>query len=529
MTPTQIYSIPVDQVIVLPDRNRREFKPVDIRELSQSILQYGQLQPGICIKRKDSKLELVIGERRLKACALAGVDYEYVLRANTPEGDALLKVIELEENVQRVDLTFSEKALAVLELHELYQGKIGAAVAGTDSGGHTIADTAERLGKSVGNISEDLELAFWIKEIPEVAEARNKTEAKKIVKRIKESLKRTVALDKAIAKQEPLQDIAIDQTAALYGIDSDTERKPDTLPPVIAQKSEKEKLEDRLMEYDRRILLGSMEDQLPKLTGLFDIIMFDPPWGVGFDKVSSNTGYTGTESYEDDPEDFNKQFPTRLETLWNIMSKDSILLVFFGMVNYDFVYKSIENQGFETNGLPFIWHKKGTHRTRNPDIWPGRCYEPIVYARKGKKVLSLKGAPDIIPTPMPTPRIKADHPSAKHPAIYKELLERVAAPGDRILDPMCGSGMLGVACESLRATHALDWWMIERKENFRDLSLFNCHKGYEKIVGDYDKPKEPTGVKPDFRELSPGTTEWKSHWKDYSEDHEEMLKWRKGA
>jgi len=196
----------------------------------------------------------------------------------------------------------------------------------------------------------------------------------------------------------------------------------------------------------------------------------------------------------------------------------------------DFIYNLLHQIGFNTNRMPLIWHKKGAHVTRNPLVWPGRSYEPIAYARKGSKPLVKQGAPDVIETPMPTPSLKDIHPSAKHPQIYKELLLRSAQPSDTILDPMAGSGMFGVAAESLTKTLALNWFQIEIDEDYRNLELLNLVKGYDELAKretpaplEISAPSEKGG----FKALSPGTPEWTEHYKNHPEDQDAMLTWRK--
>ena len=498
-------------VSVPEDRIRKKFTEREMRELEESIKTFGQLQPGVCIRNEETDgFLLVAGERRLRACTNQGVPFQFILREDLKIGDRLLKQIELEENIQRQDLDFKEEADAIDKLHTFMQEEKGESVEGV-AGGHTIEDTAKLLGKSRGIVSEDLDLSFWAKHFPEeVGKARNKTEAKKAIKRIKEGMKRTKALDDALDRN------------------GDREKKG-----KVKVSGPKEKLERRLMEYDKRCLEGKMEALLPNLEGPFSLVFFDPPWGVDFDKVMLK--HEGVKSYGDESEGYEEVFSSWIQMLWEKMEGDSHLYLFFSIQKYTMVYETLEKVGFQTNRIPLIWYKRGARRTRNPDIWPGRSYEPIAYARKGSKVLALKGASDVIRTPAPTPRIKADHPSAKHPQVYRELIERSAMPGDKVLDPMSGSGMVGVACESLRSTLELDWTMIEMDKGWRDLGLYNLHKGYEQIIGDVEGIEEPAPIPPteekaikgDFRELVPSTREWTAHWKRWPEDQEEMLKWKK--
>lgn len=490
MQEEKVYQINPNEILVEP-RQRKKIKEKSLKDLALSIQELGQIHPGLCYLNEEGKPTLIVGERRLRACQLLDLPYKYILKEEVTD-KLLLRQIELEENLQREDLEWIEEVEAKKELHELYQLRYGLTTQGA-KGGHKLSDTAKHLGESDGLVSGDIELALWAEEIPEVAEAKNKTTAKKIVDRLKKGVKRRVALKEAL-RESPKES---------------EENSPEQISSQI------------LLEYDKKCLLGRMEDVLEKrpfdLEVSFDIVLFDPPWGVNYDTVSKSTG--ASENFEDDSDMFLTQFPKWINLLYKSMSENSHLYMFFGIVNHNFVYDILEQEGFQVNRIPLIWHKKGTHRTRNPEVWPGRCYEPIAFARKGKKLLFRQGAPDIIETPSPTPNIKQEHPSAKHPDIYIELLKRSAAPGDFVLDPMAGSGMSAIACEYLRSELALNWTLIEEKETFRDLQLINLVKGYENIVRMQITPPK------DFKELNPGSPEWLNYWKAHPKEQNEMIAW----
>src|SRR3954468_1858343 len=67
--------LPVDQVDRDESQPREEFDPDDLRRLADSILRFGQLAP-IRVRRDDARGRWVVlvGERRLRACKLAGLD-----------------------------------------------------------------------------------------------------------------------------------------------------------------------------------------------------------------------------------------------------------------------------------------------------------------------------------------------------------------------------------------------------------------------------------------------------------------------
>ncbi len=108
---------------------RKNFDEEQLRELADSIKQYGILQP-LLVQKNGSFYEIVAGERRWRAAKIAGLkEVPVVIR----EYDGQQKMeIALIENVQREDLNPIEEAMAYQRLMEefhLKQEEIAARVA----------------------------------------------------------------------------------------------------------------------------------------------------------------------------------------------------------------------------------------------------------------------------------------------------------------------------------------------------------------------------------------------------------------
>ena len=484
--------------IYVDDRLRQNFDRKKMSELMESIRKHGQLQPGVCIMDKDSPT-LLIGERRLRACASLKIPFSYTLKEDVTD-PFLLKEMELTENLEREDLTFQEVCYARDELHRLWSDKHASDPEA--KGTYSMRDTADALGISKSILADDVKLATWMKEIPEVREAKNKSEAKKIVARLTDVVVRKENLKNALQKSRVASKAVKDEAL-----------QPNEEGTGSADS-------DMLVEYDRRSLLGKLESHAKTFKEeSINVVFWDPPWGVDYDSVEEDRG--SKQKFKDKKDVFLEKFPEQAKSIYSLMSENSHLYLVFGIVPHQFVYDTLEEIGFSTNRIPLIWYKKGAHRTRNPAIWPGRSYEPVAYARKGKKPLVLKGKPDWIETPMPTKKMKLSHPTAKHPDLILELLKRSCSPGDIVLDPMSGSGMFGVACDHLRDELALDWWMIEKEDEFRTLGLHNLVRGYHGIVN--AKPEESSNGA--YKTLVPGSAEWMSYWDDHPEDRDEMTEW----
>ncbi len=493
----QLLKAKAEDIIVPEDRVRKSFDKKSLKKLAESFTRLGmQIQPGVC-KKEGDKFVLIAGERRLRAAIMAKTDYLFVLLEEADE--VLLLEIEIEENLQRDDLTWDEKVFAKERLHllrEKQKEKLGKK--------QTLRATAEELEESLGSTAETMELAIFAREFHEVRGAKNITEAKKVVKKLKGMVVRAKLLGKAT------------DLAGKSLILTETNNAPEIKVKGFSITPEK------MLDYDDRIIYGKMEEKLSTFKDeSIKIVLFDPPWGVNFNSVKKEN--SSQEDYEDS-EDILEEFEGWLDLLYKKMHKDSHLYMFFGIVNYEKVYSTLRKVGFACNGLPIYWVKQGSHRVRNPKIWPGRAVEPIAFARKGSKDIVKQGAPDFIITPNLPPKIKDIHPSAKHPDIYLELLKRSTLPGDTVLDPMCGSGMVGVAADVLKTTHKLDWFLIEKELPFRELALENCLTGYSQLLNPSAADNSLTRTL-DFQAFTPGSTEWKEYWKTNPDKQKEMTEW----
>lgn len=111
------------------EQPRRKFDEDSLIELSESIKQYGIVQPLILQKRNDA-FEIVAGERRWRAARIAGLKKVPAIIKNYSEREVL--EIALIENIQREDLNPIEEAFAykkLIEEFELKQDEVAERVA----------------------------------------------------------------------------------------------------------------------------------------------------------------------------------------------------------------------------------------------------------------------------------------------------------------------------------------------------------------------------------------------------------------
>ncbi len=133
-----IFWVDIDKIKPNPFQPRREFDEDRLRDLADSIRQYGVLQPLVVsreeIQKEDGGIaveyELIAGERRLRASKIAGLEQiPVIIRV----GDDSMAKLELAiiENLQREDLNAVERARAFMRLVEEFKfshKQIGAKV-----------------------------------------------------------------------------------------------------------------------------------------------------------------------------------------------------------------------------------------------------------------------------------------------------------------------------------------------------------------------------------------------------------------
>ena len=410
-------AIPLDQILIAPNRQRKEFDAQAIQDLVDSFDRNGQLQP-IVIRRVDGKPQLVAGERRLRA-ATDHYQLGGTLRVGPttlPEGTiAALDLAEmdpidafeaeLEENIRRVDLSWQERAEAtsqLLELRRLQAQKTGQPEP-------TIAQIAPEAHPDVAestafqNTRTDVIVAKHLND-PDVKKASTAKEALKVIKR----------------KEENRKNAALGESVGL------------TFSSAVHE----------LFKGDCLEILGKME------SAKFDVILSDPPYGIDAQDFNDSDGKAaGGHFYDDSFENWVSLVSQFLPLADAVTKSQAHLYLFCDVQNFIVLREFVkEKTSFEPFRTPLIWFNPGAVRAPWPDKGPQRKYQCCLYAVKGGKT-TLKLAPDVLTYPS-DPNL--GHPAQKPVALLQDLLQRSARPGDSVLDPFAGSGSIFPAAHALK-------------------------------------------------------------------------------
>lgn len=144
--------IPVHTISVSSYQPRRSYNEDKLSELADSIRQYGVLQPITVRRMFSGEYELVAGERRLRACKMAGITKIPAIISDLSDRESA--VVSLLENIQRENLDFMEEAESYRNL--LYNH------------GFTQEELAIRLGKAQSSVANKIRLLKLTKLIREI-------------------------------------------------------------------------------------------------------------------------------------------------------------------------------------------------------------------------------------------------------------------------------------------------------------------------------------------------------------------------
>jgi site-specific DNA-methyltransferase (adenine-specific) len=358
-------------------------------ELVASLKQYGQLQPVVL---SDTN-ELIAGFRRLTGAQYLG--WTQIAAVYIDELDEVTRrELEIEENLQRLDMTWKEIENARADLHKLK-------VARDPSWGQ--AQTAQVLGKAQSKVSEALLLQQMMNLFPEIKGAKTRKQALSIAKQ-----KARVTLRK--------QEIA--DNPAIYA-----------------------SIRERVVCADSVKYIKTLPDES------IAHIITDPPFGIDYDQRKIGTELSGT-AYKDD-EDKYRNILTMAPDLYRVLKPNAFFVWFLGPTWYQEVKLLFRSVGFNVDEIPIIWDRSdGKCYTNRPDKYMGRGYDMALHCHKGDPQMINRSAKNVRRHP-PVPMADKEYIVERPIELYLGLLKDMTLPGELVADFFGGSGKIGAACAQL--------------------------------------------------------------------------------
>ena len=401
--------VPINSIIV-EERFRKDFGPIE--DLAASIAENGLITPIAVETMPGGTYRLLAGERRLRACKALGLETIAIRVYDEGLSELRQRQIELEENIQRKDMTWLEECTLKREIHNMRLAIHGAKVStAPNAPGWSMRDTAKLLDETPANLSLDLNLAKAVEQFPEIdwENYKNKNEARKQVTKLTKTLGRQVAAAE------------FEQKLAVPG----------------GTKSNTTVLIERMAAS---YLIGDCVEMMKKLPSAFaDFIEIDPPYAIDLNDIKRG----GTDGYDHYNEidkarymDFMRQV---IAESWRVAKPNAWLVLWFGPEPwFEPLFKLLTDVGFATKRLPGIWTKPNG-QTQQPLTNLANSYEMFFYARKGAAELHLPGRSNIFDYP-PVVAGNKRHPTERPTALIQELLNVFTIENAQVVVPFAGSG-----------------------------------------------------------------------------------------
>ncbi len=408
--------IPLESLTIPPKRFRRDFDPAALNELREDIVKNGLLQPPV-IRTEAGVPVLVAGERRIRAIVDA-----YELGCNVRIGTLNLqpgtipcidigelselaqREAEYSENAVRRDFTWQENVAALEALASLRAEQARAAGLPPPTLGDLSLEVRGNAQHGPrAETRKELLVAQHLDD-PEIAAAKNVGEAYKVLMK-----KERVAENLVMAEK---------------------------LGAALATKAHTVLNEDSVLW----MMHNKEEPQ-------FDVILTDPPYGMGADEFGDSGGKAaGAHGYVDDPDTATRCMNAVFELGFALTKPQAHLYMFLDIDYYAWARGQATLAGWRVHRTPLIWHKPSGSRMPWPQHGPQRRYEVILYAVKGDKPIE-RIAGDVLSYSSDD---NLGHAAQKPVGLFVDLLSRSVRPGMRVLDPFCGTGPIIPAAAEMK-------------------------------------------------------------------------------
>lgn len=147
-------NLPIELIQSGKYQPRRDMHPEALEELAESIKAQGVMQPIVVRSISAEKYEIIAGERRWRACQIAGLDTIPALVRQVADDAAI--AMALIENIQREDLNPMEEAMALARLQHEFE--------------LTHQQVAEAVGKSRTTVTNLLRLMSLREDVQRMVE-----------------------------------------------------------------------------------------------------------------------------------------------------------------------------------------------------------------------------------------------------------------------------------------------------------------------------------------------------------------------
>lgn len=440
------------------DSNRRFLLPIteikegtrlrkdygDISELASSIRDHGLLQPIVI----DLTGTLIAGGRRLKAMRDILQWTEIPVTYFEVADEATLRILEVEENVRRKEMTWQERVCAIADIHNKH-----ALNAALKSSRWTQRATGELLNMSEADTSYALQLADLIrKNDKEIVNSLRMWDAINLLvkRRADESTKLlakmtipTVAETQALLENTELSSTQFfapppGASAGSVGTLSDDGEMPGQAPatPRIT------------VPLSRMLLHGNSVDLLKQFPpDSIDHSITDWPYAIDMDNIQQSGGGkdVSTTAAEHNVQENLLLQKAIVPEIYRVLRPNAFFVTWTDISVWQYNYDLLLAAGFKVQSWPLVWFK--THRCQNMAAGYNftKNFEIAIVARKGNATLLSAQGSSVWAGSNEAEATALGHPFAKPYALWHWIYSAIVQRGQTILDPFAGRGSSTIA------------------------------------------------------------------------------------
>jgi DNA modification methylase len=261
------------------------------------------------------------------------------------------------------------------------------------------------------------------------------------------------------------------------------------------------RLGDLILLGEHKLLCGdsTKPENLKRLFGdeKAAMIYSDPKYNIKLDYDRGIGGKARYGGHVDDnmPDEEYKKFLKQSMEAALAVTRDNAHVFYWCDQTYIWLIQTLYRELGLLNRRVCIWLKNSQNPV--PSVAFNKCYEPAVYATRGKPYLAKKLTKlnEVLNADMTTgnnllsesldhldvwmvnrlPGKEYEHSTSKPPALHEKAIRRCTKPGDIILDSFSGSGSTIIAGEQLKRRV----YAVELEPIFCDLTI----KRYEQLTG----------------------------------------------
>ena len=164
----KVLDIPLSEIDDFPDHPFSVRMDEAMRNMVESIKNFGILTPAVARQKEDGRYELISGHRRKKACELAGIETLPVIVRQMSRDEAIIFMVD--SNLQREIILPSEKALSYKKRQGERTDLTSVPLAQKSSGKTSRELIGDKVGESQDQVRRYIRLTELIPEIMQMVD-----------------------------------------------------------------------------------------------------------------------------------------------------------------------------------------------------------------------------------------------------------------------------------------------------------------------------------------------------------------------